>query len=404
MSAVYGFVRARIAFAVVVLVILGGGFFAYQWFEENNGTEETLVAERDTFLQQVSVSGKVVAVDDVFLGFVQGGRIAKVYTEIGEAVNAGAVLAETENTDIRALLLQRRATLAAEEANLDSLLEGTREEEIAVSEAAVASAEVVLAQANQTLVEKVQDAFRVADDAVRVQVDQFISNPQDTPQLTFSTESGQVRVEVENMRSTLELLLVAWEPHVFALSVSGDINAALAEAKDNLNMVAQFLIVANTAVNQGVPSGSITATTLDGYATDIATARSAVNAAITALTSAETSKKSAEASLVSAEKSLALKKAGATASTVAAQEAKVDAARAQVLDAQAQLEKTFITAPFEGVVTRVDVEVGELATAGVPVIAVISDETLQVESFVPEINISLLDVGDPATLTLERVR
>ena len=400
MQKVVAFIQARTALivAVVVIIIAALGLI---WFQNGNGTEELLTVEADSFIQEVSVSGKVVAVDDVDLGFIQGGRVEDVYVFVGDRVDVGRVLAELENDDARALVLQRRAAQLTEEANLQSLLEGARAEEVAVSEATVASAEVVLSQATLSLLEEIQDAFRAADDAVRVQVDQFISNPRTSPQLSFNTSNSTAELTTENKRFEIESVLTTWEAAVFSLTISDDLDAALAVAKANLSQVSELLVIASAAINQGFPTGSVTSAILETYATDVANARSNVSTTITALTSAETAQKSAVTSLDSAQKSLALIKATATPSSIAAQEAKVEAARAQVLDAEARLGKTFITAPFDGVVTKVEVEPGETIAANAFVVSLISDDAFHIESFVPEINIALLKVDDMAQVTLD---
>lgn len=394
------FNQTQVIFIVVAVAIVAV-VFGFIWFQNGNGTEELLTIEADSFIQEVSVSGKVVAVDDVDLGFIQGGRVEDVYVSVGDEVQAGRTLAELQNNDARALVLQRRASLLAEEANLQSLLEGTREEELAVSRAAVTSAEVTLSQSTQALLEAIQDSFRAADDAVRVQVDQFISNPRTSPQLSFDTSNSGTEIGTETKRFEVESILNEWGDSVFTLTVTDNLDTALMSAKSNLSQVSDLLVVASAAVNQGFPTGSVTSAALEGYAADIATARSSISTTITALTSAETTQKSAAASLESAEKSLALLEAGATASNIAAQEAKVQAARAQVLDAEAQLDKTFITAPFGGVVTAIEVEAGETVAANAFVISLISDDAFQIESFVPEINIALLKVDDMARVTLD---
>jgi HlyD family secretion protein len=402
MSAVIGFVRARsvlVTGIILGVVALGAGFF---WYHNGNDTEALLTVYPERFVQQVSVSGRVVAALDVSLGFTQGGRIERIDTRVGERVRAGEVLAEIESADARALVLQRQAVLAAEEANLQVLRDGARPEEIAVSEAAVQSAEVALAQAEQALVDEMHDAFRAAEAAVRVHVDQFISNPRSSsPTLSFNTSNSQVRTTVENQRPSIEAMLTNWESTIFSLTVLSDVDDALRETKQDLAQVALFLASASAAVNQGVASGLITTAVLDGYAADVAAARSAVNVAITTITAVETNVRSTETALVSAQKSLLLKEAEATASSILAQEAKVRGARASVLDAEAQLAKTRIIAPFDGVVTNVDADAGETVQGGVPVISLISDEGLQIESFVPEINIALLKVGDRAGVTLD---
>ncbi|MEK7613997.1 MAG: efflux RND transporter periplasmic adaptor subunit [Patescibacteria group bacterium] len=401
MKKVVAYIQARMILSAVVGVVVVGGAVWFVFFSNGNGTEQTLVLEPRTLVQQVSVSGKVQAVDDVKLSFVQSGRIASIPVKVGSEVGRGALLASLDNADAQALVLQRKAALASQEAELQSLVEGTRPEEIAVSEAAVSSATVVVLQAELALIDALRDAQRAADNGVRVNTDQFISNPRTDPQLTFSVSNAQVRITAESGRRSVEAVLISLETLATSLTSSSDLTSAVVTTKSGLSAVSSFLLSASIAVSQGITNGSVTSTILEGYGTDVASARSSVNTATSAFTSAETALKNARASLESAEKSLLLKRAGATASTLAAQQADVDAARAQVLDAEAQLRKTYIIAPFSGVVTAIDAKLGEISTPSVPVISLISQNTLQIESFVPEINLALLEVGDPAVVTLD---
>lgn len=388
-------------YALIGLGVAGAFVVAFFAFSGNGEVQDSFIVERGTFRQEVSVSGKVIAAEEANLGFSQGGRLESVYGAVGDQAPRGRVLAELENDDVRALLLERRASLLAEEADLTALKEGARVEDIAVSEAAVLSAEVALSQAERALLEEIQDAFRTVDDSIRTSVDQFISNARTAPQLSFATSNSSVRIATETQRSSLEPMLVAWKEEVFALTAESTSVAALENAKENLSVAAAFIATAASAVSQGVPTGSVTQTTLDGYAADVGSARSSVGAAITALTNAETAEKNARASLVSAEKTLALKKAPATNAALLSQTALVDAARAKVLDAEAQLRKTFIVAPFDGVIAAIDVEVGEITAANARVISLISEGAFQIESFIPEINIALVSVGNEAAVTLD---
>jgi HlyD family secretion protein len=76
-------------------------------------------------------------------------------------------------------------------------------------------------------------------------------------------------------------------------------------------------------------------------------------------------------------------------------------ARAEVARLEAELKKYVLRAPFDGTVTRLDIEVGDTASQGVSAVTVMSAGELEIESFVPEIQISYLEVGDTATVTLE---
>lgn len=68
---------------------------------------------------------------------------------------------------------------------------------------------------------------------------------------------------------------------------------------------------------------------------------------------------------------------------------------------RADIKKSTIYAPFAGVVTKVDKEVGEIAASNEPFISMIGDGTFQIESFVPEVSIDDVRVGQEALVTLD---
>ncbi|MBX9765310.1 efflux RND transporter periplasmic adaptor subunit [Patescibacteria group bacterium] len=385
--------------ALVVAAVFGG--LVYVYVQNSKTPEQLLTVTSGTFIQSVSVSGKVEALRDVDLGFTQGGRVARVSGAVGEKVSAGSVLAEVENGDVLALVSQREAALLVAEAELASLKVGTRSEEIAVAEADVRAKQIALEQAALSVREELQDAYTTADNSIKTKVDQFFTTPSGaTPQLSFSVSNSNIKTLVESERKTIGNLLSEWGVNVESTSTS-TIASLIVVAKQNLAAVSSFLSDANTAVSQGITGGSITQAVLNGYGVDVGTARTNVNTALSALTTAETAWVNAEAALGTAERSLALKKAGASVEDIAAQEARVKSARAAVLDAEAQLRKTRIVAPFSGTITAVNVKTGEVAQSNTPVISMITASELLVESYIPEINVALVSPQDTADITLD---
>jgi len=386
-----------VLYSAIVIVLLG----AWLLLSGNKSEEEELLTvTRGPFVQEVSVSGKVVAAQDVDLGFSQGGRVSGVYAKVGAKVAAGTVLAELENGDLRASVLQKQAALEREQASLAVLKEGTRPEEIEVARSEVVSDEVALAQARDALVESIQDAFTTSDDVIRNTLDQFIDDPRTNPQVDFIVGDAQLETTVENARRTVETMLLDWQVSVGQF-VAATLADATSKAQVNLTRVASILTDANAALNKGIPTGSNTQSVLDGYKTDIATARSSVNTAISSLTSKITAERNAVSALETSRKNLVLKQAGTRPSDIAAQEADVKAAEADLESARANLGKTIVRAPFTGVVTKMDLKAGSIASANSSDVSMISTGTFQIESFVPEVNIALIALGDTATVTLD---
>ena len=57
--------------------------------------------------------------------------------------------------------------------------------------------------------------------------------------------------------------------------------------------------------------------------------------------------------------------------------------------------------PISGIITRQDAKIGEIASAGVSMISIISDKQFEIESNIPEADIVKIKVGNEAKLTLD---
>jgi len=370
-------------YSLIILIIIAAGYF---FFSRGMDFGTTLTITPGYFREQVSVSGTVIAAQNVDLGFAASGRISSTNAKVGQRVSAGTILAQTENGDLIATLAQKRFALTEANADLASLMAGTRSEEIAVASASVSNAEAALADA-------IQNAYTVSDDVVHNKADSFFTNPRINPKLSFTTSNSVLRMTVEQDRTDIEPMLTKWGLLV-SNSTNGSVVESAQQAQANLAQVTEFLADVNLAINQGLPDMTTTITTLSSYGTTIATARTSVRTAVTTLTTAI-------ATLDSAQKNLSLKQAGSTSEDIIAQQAIVAAAQADVENAQAALVKTRVAAPFSGTVTRMDAKVGEIVSPSTSLISMQSDGIFEIETFVPEIAIARVSIGNPATTTLD---
>lgn len=358
----------RYVFVALIIIAIGG----YTFFGRGANEGATFVITPGNFREQVSVSGAVIAVRSADLGFAANGRIAGTYARVGERVAAGTILAQTENGDLVAAVAQKQAVL-------DSLLSGTRPEQIAIVAAAVASGKAKLVNA-------ITAAYTASDDAVHNKTDTFFSNPRSDPKLTFSTSNANLKAAIEIARVAMESALLEWASLAKGLS-SENVASASPRTQNYLNQVVAFLADGNAAINQGISDSTVSSATLTSYGTTLATARANVNNAAVDLTTAVSA-------LTDAEKELALDEAGSTTPDI-------NAARAEVENARAALGKTLVRAPFSGIVTRMDAKVGEIVSPTTSLISMQSDGVFQVETFVPEVVIARVKVGNPATTTLD---
>jgi RND family efflux transporter MFP subunit len=119
-----------------------------------------------------------------------------------------------------------------------------------------------------------------------------------------------------------------------------------------------------------------------------------INSGLAVLNQAETSLSTAQIDLTTTKSNYSLRQAGNSSETIAGAQAKVDLARAE-------LAKDTILSPLDGVVARIDPQLGEFVTAGKGSFSVISNQAYKIEAFVPEADIAKVKIGDPATTTLD---
>ncbi len=390
----------------IVSSVIGLAVFFFLIYLIFGGKEEfpydTVVVEKGDVVQEVSVTGSIKPAQDVNLAFEKGGKISRVYVEVSDRVYSGKTLVQLDNGDIWAQLQGAKADLKSQQAKLDELKRGTREEEIGIQETKVVSAEVAVEDAKQNLLDKLNDAYTKSDDAIRNKTDQFFSNPRGaSPSLIFSNSPSGIDYQVESDRILVEEILTNWQTDDFILSLESDLLSFTSEAKTNLDTTKAFLEKTALVINSLTSSSALSQTTIDGWKSAVSTARTNVNTAIVNLSAAEEELKTDNSALVLAEQELELKKAGTVAEQVLAQEAKVESAQAAVRNYEAQLSKTIIRSPIKGIVTKQEAKVGEIVPANQLMVAVISDANFEIEADIPEVDVAKLELEDVARVTLD---
>jgi RND family efflux transporter MFP subunit len=345
----------------------------------------------------VAVQGTVEAARDVDLGFEGSGKVVWVGVTVGQSVRAGQSLATLSQGDLSAQIASLVAIRDAAKIKLEDLKKGTRAEDIAVAEAQLASAQSQALLAQNTLADTLNDAYPKLDDAVRSKTDIFFSNPKSTsPQFTVIATDSQIKIRLESERLALESALNSLQLKTFTSPSAADVT----EVRDLTNRVRSYLDTISSAINLAKGYTSLTDAQIDAYKATVSSARISISGYISAITAAQTSSSNLTVAVKTAESQLAQKKAGATSEDIRGQEAQIRAANANIAAIQAQAVKRTITAPFAGQVTKVDVKVGKIASSS-DVISLISNTKLQVETFVPEVYIAKIVVGDTANSTLD---
>ncbi len=355
------FFRKHMRVAIVILVVVVA-VSVYAVISHGKNGEELYVVDAGTFVQKVSVSGKVEPAESVDMSFEQVGRITRVYARVGDSVKEGSPLAAIASDNVAAQLAaaraeesQRRVERANQQVNLDEI----RNQQ-----------DTKVASAYRTLLSENLEAIP--------QSATYTATPPIITGLYAGSVEGSYKFRVEQYANTNQYRL-----YTFGLEKVG---ASSISETDPTPLGTQGLYVrfpGNLSTYHGtiwlVSVPNIKSTT---YPANYNAYQQAVRERTRAIEEAQAKLEQRTEGTTIADAMLAV-------------------ARAEVARLDAELKKYVLRAPFNGTVTRLDIEVGDTVSQGTPAVTIMSAGKLEIESFVPEIQISYLEVGDPATVTLE---
>ncbi len=384
--------RVWIPAVILVLVLLMSGGSG------SKGTSTYVFkAEPKEFVQNVSLTGKVIAAKNVDMAFELAGRVRSVNVKVGDIVKKGQVLASLENGDYTSALNKNYALASSESARLKDIQSGSKKADVilATNEVDKAKREVLLNK--QAFLDQLQEIYQKADDAVRFKIDNAFKNPRSAnPEFLYFVDQNPVlRDSLGSQRLKIGEMLSVW-----GIDVTGN---NLANIRSYITATQKFINDANTAISIVAEKTSPSDATYSDVMTkkaDISLARSSFATAITALNQAELTYNTSVSALQLAEQRLEVKSTG-TNTDLDIQKANLQSAQAGVQSAQAMVAKTIIRAPFDGVVTKVDIKEGEISSPNTPVLAMLNDGEYQIETFVSENDVAKLAVAQPVKVTLD---
>ena len=338
-------------------------------------------------VEVVSESGNVLAENSSLISFQEGGQIQRVYVKEGDTVSAGTALASLDASQFSASVQQVNAGLAAAQAQLASLQSGTRPEQIQIDQSAVVSAQ-------QSLSVAVQNAYSAADDAIRNQTDNLFSSPQtNNPIFLVSSQDSQTIINIQSQRVLIGTALA----NLYAtMNSTSSVNAtSLANTTNStLQQIKSYLDTMSLVVNDATANTSLTPTVLAQYKAYVTTARTEVQTSISAILNANSA-------LTATQGQLTLAQAGATSQVIATQNAVVLEAQAAVASAQVALDHATLIAPFSGTVQGLTAQVGQVVAPGAPVMSLVNNSGLKIETYVSETDVAKVKAGDKANITID---
>ncbi len=332
-----------IVLAVAVVAVAAFFFFQNQTQAADGSLYQTEPAAKGTLTASVGATGTVRAGQSAVLTWQASGRVESVEVVIGQEVAQDDIIASLAQTSLPQSIILAEADLVSAQKSLDSLLE---------SSLSMAQAQQSLANAKQA----VEDAQEKVDS---------LTFPRASDNLIEQTEAN-----IDLAKKQVALAEDAYK--VYKNRPDGD--SQKAQALLNLTNARQNLTDQTTKLNW-----------YTGSATDLDAEKYRAALAV------------AQAQLADAQREVERLKDGPTVEDVAA-------AKARVAAAQATLNQAKVIAPFGGIITAVDAQVGDMVTTGRTAFRVDDLSQLLVDLEISEVDINSVEVGQRVTLSFDAIQ
>ncbi len=339
--------KRRWIWIVLVIVLVGGGIFAYSRFQQQRAAQgsqyDTAAVERGSLTALVGATGTVRPNQTTMLNWQTTGQIGQILVEVGDEVQPGDVLAELKKSSLPQSVILAEADLITAQRNLQDLK----------------TSQVARAQAQLNLT-KAQDALEQAQ---------------------------KTRTNKNYARSSQSTIDAARADYVLAQN-------QVEKAQDAFNGVA------DRGEEDPIRAAALSALSAAEKARDRALAN--LNYLLgkpddLEIAQADAQLEVAQANLNDAQREWDRLKNGPDPEDIKAAEARVEAL-------QAALDTVRLNAPFQGTVTEVNSKVGDNVSPGTASFRIDDLSRLLVDVEVSEVDINRVSAGQPVRLTFDAIQ
>jgi multidrug efflux pump subunit AcrA (membrane-fusion protein) len=367
--------RRVLVILVLVFAILGGSV-VYAQAGRVTTTYRTAQVTYGTITQTIGMAGNLAPVSEADLNFAASGTVQSVSAHVGDTVAGGQILAALDPTILAAQVSQAQATLASAYSKLAQDRAGPTAQSLASAQNPVAAAQVAV----NTATTGVADTKAINAQSVSA-AQSTVTGAQrtvDADQGVVDQDNGTLTADEQTQAADCVLPLSP-----ACVSDTAAVNA------DQAALAADQQTLANDKSKLDAAKTSLAATTVK--------AQQSNNQAAAQLASAKQQ-------LASAKNSLAAAVSSTSPQTIQIDEAQIQIDQVNVNTLQHQLDGAKLTTPIGGVVSQVNIKVGQSVTGGSAgtstyAIVVYTPGAYEVTGTVSDSQINLVAAGQTVQVT-----
>src|SRR6266542_2744330 len=393
----------------------------------------TSTVTRGNVVAAVAGSGSIAAAQTLDLAFQTSGSVTQVLVKEGDLVKADQPLAQLDPRDLALQIASAQAALASANTKLIQTKDGNvQPADITAQKAAVASAQAQLRSAQAQLAAlKNPSADKISSAEATVRQAQL-----DLQSQTDNSSASKTKAQQDLQKAT-DALTQAQSQYATALknwqyvqdenadptkptTTSSDGKKVKNKLSDTQRQqYADTYIQAQAALHSAETAVQQAQVTYDNARqaepnniqqaeAKLADAQAQLaalqNPSKTYIAQKQASVDQAQASLTQAQANLAKLTAPGTATDVDIQQASITQAEQSLKQAQLKLDQATLKAPFDGVVTAVNIVPGSTTSSATAAISMLDRSTLHVDLKLSENDVAKVQLGQPVALTIDALK
>ncbi len=400
----FNFLKKPWLWVLVLLVVI---FIVWQVNQEDELDISTETIAARNIEEVITGTGHVKAQDDLEVSFELSGTLEEVLVEEGDEVEAGEPLARLDRELAREELEQARFELSAQDAQLREMMAGVTEEDAQRAREQVKTASTSLANARESL----QDTQETHETRVKNAQEDLLTTGLQTklaseeqrtrysyqpPEITGSytgKDSGEYRITLFSSQTDSGYSF-RYQSNLEE-GGTGRVSTRTSQPLGNKGLEIRF--PENFARHRGLEwVVKIPNTDHPEYTKLRQAYESAQESRDKAVREAERRIREAEQNLQAAQAEYRAAVADVRGEKIETQQAAVERAEIAIRSAQTKLNKHTLYSPLDGEVYLKHLSRGETVSPGTPVFSLSGGDQPHLEIFIPEVDITNLELGDPA--------
>ena len=378
--------RSMVIGAIILVLILIANLSGSDNISESttSGVREVRVAsiaELSSHSLPLSLLGTVTSRNEATIRAEASGKIVGVYKKLGDYAEAGAVIAEFENSTERAQLLQAQGAYEAAKAQQDiaSINSGTTG--------------TSLVEAKTQALNTIFSAYGALDDAIRTKTDPAFRNPQ-TREAKFliTISDAKLVITLEEKRIAIEEMLRARNEINKTLTTNSDLSTQLSTVESEARYIRDYLDDLNLALSRAIADTNASTGTIEGLKVSSGIARNTVSGTLSTVTISRNALSASTGAEQIANKNYNDQGSGSIT------DAGLKSALGNLRAAESRLAKTIVRSPISGTINSLSIKTGDFISPFTEIAVVSNNGALEVLAYATEDDAASLSVGNSVSL------